>query len=49
MEELKECQIFMLYATLEHFFHAGQWHIISNQPPEAFLRRQEIILNKLLE
>lgn len=37
MEELKEYQIFMLYATLHDHFHGGQWEIISSQAPSAFL------------
>lgn len=49
MEELKEHQIFMLYDELNDRFDESQWQIISSQSPETFIKRQEIILGKLLD
>lgn len=49
MEELKEHQIYMLCEVLSERFDEDQWLIISSQPPETFLKRQEIILGKLLD
>ena len=48
MEEPKKHQIYFLCEILNERFDLGQWNIIRNQPPELFLKRQEIILKKLL-